>query len=132
MRIDQRLLRRKRAISMVPLIDVVFILLLFFMLSTSLIREREVAVDFPAAGAGEAALELRLIRLEAEDGTIALEGRRSPSADPDALRRLVAAEPDAAYAVDPAPDVSTQALIALLDRLALAGARNVSLAPEPP
>ena len=130
MRTSGLIQRRRRAISMVPLIDVVFILLLFFMLSTSLIRERQISMDFPASGAEPSDQQLRVIRLETEDGLFSFEERRYASSDAEALRRLVAEDPQAPYAIDTAPDVSTQALVTLLDRLNMAGARNLSLAGE--
>ena len=132
MRLDRLARRRRRAISMVPLIDVVFILLLFFMLSTSLIRARELPVDFPTPDSRPSAQQIRTIRLESEDGSLTFEGVRYASPDVSALRRLVAQDPRAPYALDTAPGVSTQALVALLDRLTLAGAQNISLMEEPP
>ncbi|MXZ29212.1 MAG: biopolymer transporter ExbD [Gammaproteobacteria bacterium] len=130
MRLDHLVRRRKRAISMVPLIDVVFILLLFFMLSTSLIRAREIPVDFPTPDAEPSAQEVRIIRLESEDGSFTFEGLQYPGSDPEALQSLVATDPAAPYALDTAPGVSSQALVTLLDRLNMAGARNLSLIGE--
>ena len=128
MRLDQLIRRRRRAISMVPLIDVVFILLLFFMLSTSLIRAREVPVDFPTPDSKPSAQALKIIRLESEDGLISYQGLLYASEDSEALGELIADDRQAAYAIDTAPGVSTQALVTLLDRLTLAGAQNLSFA----
>ena len=130
MQLDRLIRRRKRAISMVPLIDVVFILLLFFMLSTSLIRAREIPVDFPTPDAGPSVQEVRVIRLESEEGAFSFEGRRYGALEDEALRSLVAEDPSAPYAIDTAPGVSTQALVTLLDRLKMAGAENLSLMGE--
>ncbi len=115
---------------MVPLIDVVFILLLFFMLSTSLIKAREIPVDFPTPDSEPSAQQVRVIRLESEDGTISFEGLQYAASDLEALRSLFATDPLAPYALDTAPGVSTQALVTLLDRLNLAGATNLSLMGE--
>ena len=130
MLLDQLVRRRKRAISMVPLIDVVFILLLFFMLSTSLIRAREIPVDFPTPDSEPSAQQVRVIRLESEDGTFSVEGLQYAASDLKALRSLVAEDPQAPYAIDTAPGISTQALVTLLDRLNMAGVRNLSLVGE--
>ena len=130
MQLDRLIRRRKRAISMGPLIDVVFILLLFFMLSTSLIRAREIPVDFPTPDAEPSAQEVRVIRLESEDGSFSFEGRSYRAAEGEALRSLIAEDPSAPYAIDTAPDISTQALVTLLDRLRMAGAENLSLMGE--
>ena len=112
---------------MVPLIDVVFILLLFFMLSTSLIKAREIPVDFPTPDSEASAQQVRIVFLENEEGTISCDGVRFQSSDFEALRALVAEDPLAPYAIDTAGGVSTQALVSLLDRLKLAGAENLSL-----
>ena len=117
---------------MVPLIDVVFILLLFFMLSTNLIRAREIPVDFPTPDATPSASEVRIIRLESEDGALLIEGRRYGASEDAALQALVAENPSAPFAIDTAPEVSTQALVDLLDRLKIAGAENLSLMRESP
>ena len=115
---------------MVPLIDVVFILLLFFMLSTSLIKAREIPVDFPTPDAEASPPQVRIIRLENEEGSFSYDGLRYLSSDFEALRGLIAEDPLAPYAIDTAPGVSTQALVSLLDRLKLAGADNLSLMEE--
>ncbi len=130
MRLDHLIRRRKRAISMVPLIDVVFILLLFFMLSTSLIRAREIPVDFPTPDSEPSAQQVRTIRLESDSGSFSFEGLQYGSSDVEALREVIAEDPLAPYAIDTAPGVSTQALVTLLDRLKLAGAENLSLMGE--
>ena len=127
MQISRLVRRRRRGISMVPLIDVVFILLLFFMLSTSLIKAREIPVDFPTPDSEASAQQVRVVFLENEEGSISCDGVRFQSADFEALRALVAEDPLAPYAVDTAGGVSTQALVSLLDRLKLAGAENLSL-----
>jgi len=130
MRLDL-MVRRRRAISMVPLIDVVFILLLFFMLSTDLVQGWEVPVDFPTPDSKPSDQQIRIIRLESEDGSFTHEGVLYGSSDPQALSGLIAQDPKAPYAIDTAPGVSTQALIRLLDRLNLAGAKNLSLMEAP-
>lgn len=127
MLLDRLARRRRRGISMVPLIDVVFILLLFFMLSTSLIRAREIPVDFPTPDAEASAQQIRIIRLENEEGSFSYDGLQYQSSDFEALRAMVAEDPLAPYAIDTAAGVSTQALVSLLDRLKLAGAENLSL-----
>src|SRR3546814_13707697 len=49
--------RRRASISLTPLIDVVFILLIFFMLATSFVDDRAIEVGAPAAKLGGASLE---------------------------------------------------------------------------
>ena len=50
-------------ISLTPLIDVVFLLLIFFMVSTSFNRESEISVDLPEASAQETAKDIKPVDL---------------------------------------------------------------------
>ncbi|WP_026381591.1 ExbD/TolR family protein [Afifella pfennigii] len=75
MRIDRHRPRR-RAISMTPLIDVVFLLLLFFMLASTFARFGAVDVSLAHEGSGPAATgERRNVLLSvAEDAGYAIDG----------------------------------------------------------
>jgi len=135
-----RLPRRQFAprMSITSLIDLMLILLFFFMISSTYINLRMIplvsaagAGDVPgAAAAGAVALDRPdrlLIRLGA-DGAPALAGGR---VDHPSLRRIVAErlarDPRGAVLVLPSGGASTQALVSLLDTLAAAGARDVRL-----
>ena len=123
--------RKKRSVSLIPLIDVVFILLLFFMLSTSLLAERELQIHFSTGDIANANAETEVISLESNSGTIKLHGRRYNYLsvyDMGQLKRKLAGAP---VAIDLEPDVRVQPLISLLDRLKLYGFNNVSLLDEP-
>lgn len=122
--------RRRRAISLAPLIDVVFILLLFFILTTNFTRWRELPVAMPAQAEALDPPELRVLRLAA-DGVLRHEQRAFNDNDAAALRAFVAEAPDAAYVID-ATGVRTQRLVDWLDRLQAAGATRLSLHDAPP
>ena len=123
---------RRRAIGLTPLIDVVFILLLFFMLSTSFAQRRQIPLSLPAASDDPRADDVRLLELRAEDGTFVHAGRSLRIADRAALRAWLAEEPGAVLAVAAAPGVRTQALVDLVDGLRRAGAESIALAGEAP
>lgn len=122
--------RRRRAISLAPLIDVVFILLLFFILTTNFTRWRELPVAMPAQSEAQDVPDLRVLRLAA-DGVLRHEQRAFNDDDGAALRAFVAEAPDAAYVID-ATGVRTQRLVDWLDRLQAAGATRLSLHDAPP
>src|SRR3546814_18207863 len=67
--------RRRASISLTPLIDVVFILLIFFMLATSFVDDRAIEVGAPAAKLGGASLEGALLVELRPDG-LRLAGER--------------------------------------------------------
>ncbi len=131
MRLDLASQPRRRAISLTPLIDVVFILLLFFMLSSSFMQWRQIDLSTSGDNAAEDR-ELKRIHLISEDGRFELDGRQYSMQDPAALTSLIAAAPDDLYALSVAPGLTTQSMIRLLDALKQAGATHVSLTETAP
>ena len=70
--------REPVAINLAPLIDVVFILLLFFVVTTTFTRETQLKVDLPEAVSGEqvqAEVKAALEILIGVDGSFALNGK---------------------------------------------------------
>lgn len=128
MQLDSSPVRRAKGISLTPLIDVVFILLLFFMLSSTFITWRELNVASPADNSDQPPKDLQVIRLTSNQGHFELGGRVYADASKDDLAALVAANPDTVFAIQADAGLHTQALITLLDRLKNAGAAHVSLA----
>lgn len=120
--------RRPRGVRLAPLIDVVFILLLFFMLTTGFVPWRQIDVTFPAPGEPVVAKELLVVQVVDEGRAMLIEGNRYPTDDAPALAALVAERPEAVYAVLGFPGMRTQTLVNVVDRLRRAGAAHVSLA----
>lgn len=116
------------AIGLTPLIDVVFILLLFFMLASDLNRfnriEVTAAVSSDAAGDRHVSIFLRVHA----DGTFSLVGDRL--AEPELMRTIGARlvrHPELAVVVHPDGDVSLQALVDILERLTSLGVGGITL-----
>ena len=121
--------RRRLPIRLTPLIDVVFILLLFFMLASNLQREQALRLQLPASEAASALSdeEALLIRLEA-DGRLRLNGAPVSAADlPGTVGRALGRDPDRAVLLAPAPEASLQQLVSVLDQLASGGIPGVRL-----
>lgn len=82
-------------INLAPLIDVVFILLLFFVVTTTFTRETQLKVDLPEAVSGtppEAAVKAPLEILVASDGSFALNGKSLVTNDLAALMEALRVE----------------------------------------
>ncbi|MGE0253428.1 MAG: ExbD/TolR family protein [Alphaproteobacteria bacterium] len=127
LRLAPRPARRRSPINLTPLIDVVFILLVFFMLTTSFLDWRVIALDPPGRAAAAAGMEGALL-VEVRDDGLRLAGVAiSPEALGDVLRARLAAQPDRRVLVKPAPGVSLQVAVGVLDRVTAAGGRNVAL-----
>ncbi|HET7410841.1 MAG TPA: biopolymer transporter ExbD, partial [Paracoccaceae bacterium] len=122
---------RRAQIGLTPLIDVVFILLVFFMLASSFLDWRSIQVAGGTTGAARPGLEGALLVEIREDG-LRLSGE---TMTPDALSLRVEARigkrPDQRIVVRPGAGVDVQRTVAVLDRLTAAGARDVTLAGAP-
>lgn len=127
MRLNQSLGKRRQAISLTPLIDVVFILLLFFMLSSSFIPWRQINVSMPTATQASSKDIIRLEILDNE-GRFSFEERTYLTSNRADLTALVSQFPDTVFLIKAKPEVEISILVTLLDQLTLAGAKNVSIA----
>ena len=84
-------------INLAPLIDVVFILLLFFVVTTTFTRETQLKVDLPEAVSGtplDANAKTQLEVLITVDGVFALNGKKLPSNDLSTLMEALRIESD--------------------------------------
>ena len=120
--------KRRPLVTLTPLIDVVFILLLFFMLASNLMDWRALQVATPAAGNAAPAPDGALrIELRA-DGGLQFDGETMTIT---ALEQRVAARlarrPEQTLLIEPHGGVRLQAAIDVLERMASIGARNVTL-----
>ena len=123
--------RRRALISLTPLIDVVFILLVFFMLASSFLDWRLLPLH-AASGTAPAAAEQAPLRVHvAADGGIRLQDRAvEPGGLARALGARLAEAPGRAVVVQPEGDLPLQRLVAVLDQVRAAGASQVTLAGE--
>ncbi|WP_018879949.1 MULTISPECIES: biopolymer transporter ExbD [unclassified Thioalkalivibrio] len=119
--------RRRNLISLTPLIDVVFILLVFFMLASSFLQWRAVQLEAPAEAGGAGSMEGAMLVEIRSDG-LRLAGETIAEGD---LRERIAArvrdEADTRVLVMPAPGVSMQDTVNVLEGLSDVGARNLSV-----
>ena len=118
----------KRIVSLTPLIDVVFILLVFFMLVSNFNQFNAITVNAPAPATrpDNSMAGALLIRLD-EQGEIDIAGR--PVAW-DQLREIVrqalAEKPERQVLIKPHAELAIQQVVNLLDELAATGVTNFS------
>ena len=118
-------------INMTPLIDMVFILLIFFIVTTSFVNETGVDVNRPSA---ETAVNKELANIMVaitSSGQINIDGRvvdrRAVRAN---IERLHAENPEGSVIIIADKDAKTGLLIEVMDQARLAGIANVSIAAE--
>jgi biopolymer transport protein ExbD len=127
--------RRRRGPGLTPLIDVVFLLLVFFMLASSFDTEAtlplSVSSETPAdeaAARGDVPEELRID--VSERGQASALGRQlDRSALLLVVREHLARDRSTPIRVAPHPEAQLQAIVTVLAALEEAGARDVSVAP---
>ncbi|MCE2487661.1 MAG: biopolymer transporter ExbD [Desulfurellaceae bacterium] len=117
---------RRRAVSLTALIDVVFILLMFFMLTSTFSRWKAVDFHFPVAGPELSSQQPQTMILH-ENGALSLNGQPFPVPPPDGPRqggRLDATRP---VVVFPEAETRLQTIISVFEQLQAAGSGGVSL-----
>lgn len=124
--------KRKNAISLTPLIDVVFILLLFFMLTSSFTPWR--TLDTPLSSPSENLVsdpkesEKITLTIKQNNGKVWFEEEPVLVTDQSYFDLLVADNSDSTFIVKAEEGVTLQSLMALADRLKLSGAEKISIA----
>jgi len=118
---------KKRTVSMVPLIDIVFILLLFFILTKTVVADKQLSLDTAKAQPSQQQEKVN-VWLENDEGLLVIDGLFVESADQDELDWWIQNKgTNTSYVIDIQEDVSTQGLITLLDRMKQAKASNVTI-----
>lgn len=127
LRLASRLPRRRARVSLTPLIDVVFILLVFFMLASSLLQWRAIELD-ASARTGAAPSENAPFIVDVRNDGIRI-GSETVALDTLMQRAAaeIAEEPNRRVLIRPAEGIVLQDAIVVLDRLKAAGVTNMSL-----
>jgi len=116
-------------LSLVPMIDVLLIMLVFFMVTSTFLRLEMVPLH-RAEDAGTAPPppapggETLLLRLAA-DGSLRLQGRAIGLQD--LARQIAPRAADLSVVVLPSPQADTQALVAVMDAVAQAGVTRLRI-----
>lgn len=82
-------------INLASLIDIIFVLLLFFVVTTTFTRENQLKIQLPEAGVHNPVTSANIDRLEitiSSDGKYAVNGRVLPQATEDNLTEALQAE----------------------------------------
>jgi len=119
---------RRKTISMTPLIDVVFILLLFFMLTSSFIKwqQMQLAVSGPSAASVATSDKPPLIARLSSDGQVSLGGESFLSHEDEALKAFIDRHEPSRILLTTDEEASIQQIVSLIDRFQRLGATNVS------
>lgn len=116
--------KRSKAISLTPLIDVVFILLMFFMLTTSFIKEKQIELSSPVASTNQAVVAPQVVWLDSLGGLRLESPAAQVLADNTLLSRIDREHP---VVISPAAGADIQGIVTALTRLKGLGIEQLSL-----
>jgi biopolymer transport protein ExbD len=128
MRLELPTPRRRQLISLTPLIDVVFILLIFFMLASSFLDWRTIPLATPSTNS-RVTSDLTPLQVRIHlDGRLVFEGEALELGQlRAAVRGRLADEPGRSVVVRPDDAVPLQRVVEVLDRVRDSGAGSVRL-----
>ena len=121
--------RKETEIAIVNLVDVIFILLIFFIMTTTFSKETGLDITKPAAGsAGQLEKENIMVGI-GKEGTIHMDERQVDLAMLQAiLRRELAEDADKAVVIVSDRDADMGTIVDVMDECNQAGVRKVSVA----
>ncbi|MEL6449158.1 MAG: biopolymer transporter ExbD [Pseudomonadota bacterium] len=116
-------------INLTPMLDVVFIMLIFFIVTASFIKESGLDVNRPDAPTQSKPNDENILVVIADNNDILIDNRRI---DPRAVRanieRLHAENPEGSVVIKAHKDSYNETLVVVMDSARDAGVKNVSMA----
>jgi len=120
------------AIDLTPMLDVVFIMLIFFIVTTSFVKESGIDVNRPSASTAKTKERASIFVGISANGEIWIQKRkvdiRSVRAN---IERLHAESPEGTVVIQADKLSETGVLVDVMDQIRLAGVESVSVAASP-
>ena len=118
-------------INITPMLDIVFIMLIFFIVTTSFVKEKGLEVSRPSNAPPKEVKKNKgpiLVKIDA-NGNIMMKGRLLERKAVEAnLEREKAEKPDSPLIIAAHPDAVTDVLVTILDAAEAVGVGSVSVA----
>ncbi len=131
MRRARRREQEESEVNLTPMLDVVFIMLIFFIVTASFVKEAGIDVTRPPAATAERKERGNILIAITENDQIWMDRRQ---VDPRALRanieRLHAENPQGSVVIQADKNSKNGLLVMVMDAARLAGVSNVALAAE--
>jgi len=120
-------------INITPLVDIVFLLLIFFLLTAFFIRPEGLSVNLPGADAPPVAVSDEIVVVVESDGRIKLSGVTvSLPVLEEQVREALAEGPERPVVVRADREVRLERAVAVMERCKKAGAKKLIIATEKP
>ena len=123
--------RDETELDMTPMLDIVFIMLIFFIVTTSFVKESGVTVSTPQAETAARQENANIFIAITAAGEVWIDSR---PVDPRAIRtvvaRLHADKPEGAVIIQADQAATTRILVDVMDQLRLAGVDKIAIAAD--
>ncbi len=123
----------EQEINITPMLDVVFIMLIFFIVTASFVKEAGIDVNKPQARTTVAQEQANiLIAIDAEGGIWIDRRQVDPRAVRANIERLHAENPQGTVVIQADADARTEVLVQVMDAAHMAGVHDVAIAASRP
>ena len=117
-----------QGIDMTPMLDIVFIMLIFFIVTTSFVRESGIEVNKPQASTAKSKKKVNIIIGINKSGEIWIDKHRVDiRAVRTTVERLHADTPDGSVVITADKKAETGILVSVMDQVKLAGIDKISI-----
>lgn len=118
-------------IDMTPMLDIVFIMLIFFIVTTSFVKESGIEVNPPQAQTSQQQESTTIFVAISAEGEVWIDNRlvdiRSVRT---VVARLHAENPEGSVVIQSDQDARTRELVSVMDQIRLAGVEKVAIASQ--
>ncbi len=126
---DDPAVSEENAIDLTPMLDVVFIMLIFFIVTATFVKEAGIEVDRPAATTADRQDLANILIALTPDDEIWLDGERMDERDlATAIKRLHAENPQGSVVIQADKASTHKALRTVMDAVQQAGVPQVAVA----
>ncbi|MFZ4124694.1 MAG: ExbD/TolR family protein [Rickettsiales bacterium] len=124
----QRQPRKALHMNLTSLVDIIFMLVIFFMMTTSFTASESLELSLPSKDAAVASdKDVMSLRIMATGHVTINDVYVNATQLNDELVEAIARDPDTRIAILSTPGVSVQQLVSLMDLVYLSGGRNVQV-----
>ncbi|GAA5189117.1 biopolymer transporter ExbD [Ferrimonas gelatinilytica] len=119
-------------VDMTPMLDIVFILLIFFIVTTSFVKEAGIEVNRPQAAQSTAQPSANIFIALTDSGLIFMENREVDIQRVRAnVERMLAESPEAQVMIQADQDTKHGLVVKVMDQVKAAGIDAISVSAEP-
>ncbi len=128
-----RKVEEKEEINMTPMLDIVFIMLIFFIVTATFVKETGIDVDKPLAEMAEENKLANILVAVSGDGEIWVEGRPVElGALQSVIARLYAENPKGAMSIQADKDAPGRHIVDVITEAKEAGLQDISVSLDQP